>query len=599
MLLKKITLVWLLLYSAGYVFSQNCADYQTITLNNPPDECATATDLVPAFDQCRKICVDLTNATASNPAPSCGTAPHKDIWFKIHNPYAEFSNYDGSVVLAWKQLPDPAHNPTIATYAAVQGDVKLGFITVATLDDVCGDAGFQSVSCTNDSLPDTGNQLILPPGSIPTQQQLEDMVNASPDITGAGLVVNVTDYSFWFQLENYQSTGGVICFEISSYQPGFSCSDPTELNFANTGTPQTQTINRCLCKSAQNGGYYNATNTPCTVGSNYNSTTAFYQLNLPYSCNDVSFALNAWNGSGNVNVSLLSNVQCPDVMIDTTTVPGQKVTTADVVVGNCLTVGSSLSAECLPAGTYYLLVSGADDKAVFSGGITVSEGTPPPSPGVKLLANLLLEGAYNGTGMNTTLRTANLLPIAQPFNTSPFDYNGTEVVANAAAIPANAVDWVLIELHDAANPALVTDRRAAFVDASGNIIDTDGSMGVQFYGIAAATNHYLVARSRNHLAVVSRLAQTLPNAIAFSFNTPANIQSGSNQLNQVGSTYVLKAGDINADGVINYTDFNQYIAQQGSNVYNRADLNLDGSITNSDFNLFQQNAAAIAVPDVR
>lgn len=599
MLNKKLLFLLLPIFTAFGLQAQNCADYQTITLNNPPDECSAAADLIPAFNACKKICVDLTNATASSTVPSCGWTPHKDIWFKIHNPYTEFSNFDGSVIIAWKQLPDPAHNPTVASYAAVQGTAIIGGFIPVAVNDVCGDQSFQPITCANDSLPDTGNQLILPAGSIPTAQQIEDGINASPPAPLTS--INVDDYTFWFQLENYQSTGGTICFEVSSYQSGFSCSDPTPLAFANTGTPQTQTISRCLCKSAQNGGYFNASNTPCTVGADYNSTTTFYALTVPYECNDISFDLTAWTGTGSVNATLLNNVQCPEVTANATLVPGYKVTGADVVASECLSIGgtTTLNATCLAAGTYYLLISGAEDKAAFSGNVTVTQGTPP-NLGVPLLARVVLQGAYNGSAMNTTLRTNNLLPIAQPFNTAPFNYQGTEAVANAAAIPATAVDWVLVELRDAATNTTVVERRAAFVNANGDIVDTDGSNGVKFYTIAAGTAYNIAIRSRNHLAVVSRLAQTIPNATAFDFTLPANIQAGANQLAPLNANmYALKAGDINVDGVINYADFNGYALPQGSLTYNRADLDLNGSINIADFDLFQQNASAIAVPTVR
>ncbi len=595
---KKLLCLLLLVLGTFALNAQNCADYQTVTLNNPPDDCSAAADLVPAFNTCKKICVDLTNATASTPAPSCGWTPHKDVWFKIHNPYTEFNNFDGSVVIAWKQLPDPAHNPTVASYAAVQGTAIIGGFIPVAVNDVCGDQGFQPVTCANDSIPDTGNQLILPAGTIPTAQQIEDGINANPPSPLTS--ISVDDYTFWFQLENYQSTGGTICFEVSSYQSGFSCSDPTLLAFANTGSPQTQTISRCLCKSAQNGGYFNASNTPCTVGTDYNSTTAFYQIDAPYDCNNLSFDLTGWTGTGSVNATLLSNVQCPEVTINAQAAPGQKVTAADVIASECLSIGgtTTLNATCLPAGTYYLLISGADDKAAFSGNVNLLQSTPP-NPGIPLLAKVVLQGAYNGTNMNTTLRTNNLLPTAQPFNTAPFNYQGTETVANAAAIPANAVDWVLIELRDDTNTNIV-ERRAAFVAANGDIIDTDGTTGVKFYAITAGNAYNMAIRTRNHLAVVSRLTQTLPNTTAFDFTLPANIQAGANQLAEINAnTYALKAGDINADGVINYADFNAYISPQGSTTYNPADLNLNGNITIADFDLFRQNVSAIAVPAVR
>ena len=65
---------------------------------------------------------------------------------------------------------------------------------------------------------------------------------------------------------------------------------------------------------------------------------------------------------------------------------------------------------------------------------------------VELSANIRIffEGAYSGGIMSTYLNVGGLIPLSQPYNTSPWNYSGTESVSS---IPSNVVDWVLVELR--------------------------------------------------------------------------------------------------------------------------------------------------------
>ncbi|HPD28300.1 MAG TPA: hypothetical protein PK673_08005 [Paludibacteraceae bacterium] len=579
------------------LLAQTCADYQTINVNNAGDNCSTATDAIPSVNNCRKVCVNMDNLTpsAAADATSCGYGTdRKDFWLKLHNPYTELGGiYDGSVVLAWKQLPDFPHNPTIATHIAIQGQIKSGPFPLATLDDVCGDLSFQQITCVNDSLVDVDHQFILPAGTIPTLTQLEDVYAANPVI--ANTTLDATDYTIWLQIEDFEGGGGTLCFEMSAYQSGFSCSDPSILTYSGAGTTQTQTVSRCLCKSAQNGGYFNASNTPCSVGADYNSTTAFYQINAPYSCNDISVDLTAWNGTGDVNVTILSDVVCPEVDINGTLAPGQRVTSSTIVAQNCVNINSSPveTVECVPAGVYWVLISGAADKSAFSADITVSQGAVV-TPGVEIFAKAYLEGAYNGSMMTASTVST---PLAQPFFRAPWIYEGTESVVS---LPTNAIDWVLLEVRDANDKNIVVAQRAALLLSNGDVVDTDGSTGVNFgTSITAGTAYHLAIKHRNHLAVVSANTTTFPNTAAFDFSNPNVVQNGSVQLKNMGTIHALKAGDTNANGIINYADFNVYAAQQGQSGYLEGDCNLDGTIDIDDFNLLRPNTDMIGLPPIR
>src|SRR5690606_8841876 len=101
--------------------------------------------------------------------------------------------------------------------------------------------------------------------------------------------------------------------------------------------------------------------------------------------------------------------------------------------------------------------------------------------------------------MSDGLRTS-LMPSAQPYNTAPWNYNGTETMSNAVrnVTGANAiVDWVLIELRDANAPATILHTRAALLQRDGNIVDIDGVNPVTFLGTAAG-DYYVAVRHRNH-----------------------------------------------------------------------------------------------------
>ena len=118
---------------------------------------------------------------------------------------------------------------------------------------------------------------------------------------------------------------------------------------------------------------------------------------------------------------------------------------------------------------------------------------------------IYLQGPWNGTDMNTSLVDDGLIPLAQPYNTAPWNYKGNECVTS---IPPNAVDWVLVQIRHSEDHEKVMAQRACFVNKDGMLIDLDGTEGI-FFGRVDLTSCYLSVHHRNHLGVMTGQAVDL------------------------------------------------------------------------------------------
>ncbi len=209
----------------------------------------------------------------------------------------------------------------------------------------------------------------------------------------------------------------------------------------------------------------------------------------------------------------------------------------------------------------------------------------------------ILEGDYDPTTglMRTDLLDAGLIPINQPYNAAPWNYTGSEAVANINAIPDDVVDWVLVELMDGSFNTI--DRAAGFLRNDGTLLATDGSTGVDFTITGASSDYYIAVRHRHHLDVLSAAPVNLATAAPYDMTTASSVLSspGNDQLKDLGGgLYALHAGDINGDGVITVLDLNIYITQSSLIfTYVNSDCNMDSNVTVADYNLFNANSGKI------
>jgi len=211
-----------------------------------------------------------------------------------------------------------------------------------------------------------------------------------------------------------------------------------------------------------------------------------------------------------------------------------------------------------------------------------------------------LRGSWNNvSAMNTALNTAGIIPLTQPYNTTPFNYTGTETVPS---IPnANVVDWVLVEhrkpitgLPADAFSATITGRKAAFLLNTGVVVDLDGSTPIAF-DIAKQGTAFITVRHRNHLGVLSigvpsNAAGTFTNdytVLGNAYVVPGSPSSAMTLLAGAGGKYGLWAGDANKSGNLAASDLNAVKAaiSASSTGYLLTDVNMTANLASSDLNL--------------
>ncbi len=208
--------------------------------------------------------------------------------------------------------------------------------------------------------------------------------------------------------------------------------------------------------------------------------------------------------------------------------------------------------------------------------------------GVYIDLKAFLQGPFAGSGMLTFLNMQGYLPTAQPYNTSPWGYSGTET---ADPIPnSDVVDWVLIEIRQAPDAASATEataiaQRAGFVLNDGTVKDIDGADNLQF-GIEVTDNLFAVIYHRNHLPVMSSgpLTETA-GVFAYDFTASATAVYGGMLAHSelVPGTWGMTSGDANADGDIDNVDKDDvWLPDRYSSGYYPGDFDMNGTVLDSD-----------------
>lgn len=205
----------------------------------------------------------------------------------------------------------------------------------------------------------------------------------------------------------------------------------------------------------------------------------------------------------------------------------------------------------------------------------------------KVSVKVMLEGPFNGSEMSTELNS--VIPLSQPYNITPWNYNGDE---NVLAVPnQNIVDWVLVELRETDGPASTATsastivQQAAFLLKDGNIVGLDGISNLVF-NVHVRNNLYIVIYHRNHLSVMSAVPLTkIGNIYHYDFSNalPKAYNAGHKYLGN--GVYGMIGGDGLANGNVNQDDkTNVWELQAGEQGYKEGDFNLNRQVANPDKN---------------
>jgi hypothetical protein len=239
----------------------------------------------------------------------------------------------------------------------------------------------------------------------------------------------------------------------------------------------------------------------------------------------------------------------------------------------------------------------------------------PVIGGSLLGIKVLLQGNYDPTTgwMHDSLRKNNLIPLSDPYRTAAYNTKfthkknaATQTTTNAilGLTGANAiVDWVFVELHDAANPTTVVATKAALLQRDGDVVSAaDGTSPVYMDSISSG-NYYVAIRHRNHLGVMTATTRSLSatsTVVDFTTLSAANVWNKTNgdgyEMTQSGVRNLLWAGDTDGNrqtvfaGATNDTDpvfFDVMTAVQNVNFvpnyilrnqYLASDVNMDGKV---------------------
>ena len=146
-------------------------------------------------------------------------------------------------------------------------------------------------------------------------------------------------------------------------------------------------------------------------------------------------------------------------------------------------------------------------------------------PSILVQLKIYLQGAYNDTTheMNTDLVTK--IPLTSPY---------PENVRTISSIPANIVDWVLIELRDSVNGNAITSK-SALLRKDGRIVADDGTT-TDIKLDAPSGDYFIVIKHRNHITIMSaaKVALNTSSSALYDFTT------GSDKFYGIGGAVKLE-----------------------------------------------------------
>jgi len=173
---------------------------------------------------------------------------------------------------------------------------------------------------------------------------------------------------------------------------------------------------------------------------------------------------------------------------------------------------------------------------------------------VELVVSACLGGAYEMADnlMRDDLRTLNLIPLTDPyFGTTTLDATLLTSLTGNDAI----VDWIVVELRDAASPATIVEEKAALIQRDGDIVDPiSGATTLAFTTYIG--NFHVAIRHRNHLGVMTENPISFTSVETVDFRQAQTATWGNDAVQQLNGKQLLWPAN---------TDANQNVIFQGGN----------------------------------
>jgi len=221
------------------------------------------------------------------------------------------------------------------------------------------------------------------------------------------------------------------------------------------------------------------------------------------------------------------------------------------------------------------------------------------APTYFLNLRVFIEGPFNSGEMNTTLNSSGFLPLKQPFNMPPWNYEGTESISSVPN--PDIVDWILLDLRktegDLSSATADTrfNRQAAFLMKDGSITDDDGTSNPRFSiflsDAKGSDKVQGVVYSPGHVGIKSADSLTLemPNIFLYDFTTGSEqVWGGLTAHKEIGTdVWGMICGDGNQNGQVDNSDKNEiWMEELGFLGYYFGDFNRDGVVDIIDKNDF-------------
>jgi len=208
---------------------------------------------------------------------------------------------------------------------------------------------------------------------------------------------------------------------------------------------------------------------------------------------------------------------------------------------------------------------------------------------------VLLQGPFDGTlgRMKDDLRLLGLIPLVEPYTSMGFVQVGgggetimTSVLQTTG--PSAIVDWVLIELRNANDPASILITRCALLQADGDVVDVDGTSLPAI--VVDRPDYYIAVRHRNHFGAMTAQPLSFANGpVVADFSSPALSCFGTAARLDRQGTLLLWAGNTILDASIKYmgvandrdpilVDVGGTIPTHVSSGYLSTDVNMDGQV---------------------